>query len=125
MIITIFILSTLLGITSVSLLFAAKKLSESKKAEQDQDKYILFSTEMVIAITVDESLKNTIISNLKKLRTYELKELVLNNLKDFPYEINHSNIHEVDNTEIEAKINDMLMNFDRYVDNYFSSKCFK
>ncbi len=99
-----------------------KKSTVSSEEEIDLDKFSLFTIELAFMLHVRAENSEKVLQSLMKIRVCELKEMVINNLKNFTYIPEGPKCFDADNSEIKNKIDDMLINFDLYVNDYMKTK---
>ncbi len=92
--------------------------------KEDLYKFSLFMMELLFKIhnSKDETQNNEILNILLKMRDYEVREMVVLELKVYSYQQRTSNSHEVDNSLLLSKIEDMIINLDAYKNKYMTNK---
>jgi hypothetical protein len=105
-------------------LFTKKEKTESSFEEEDLNKFSLFMMEVMCKIhfSKEESQNNRILNILMGMRDYEVRDMVVAELKQFSYQQRTANWHEVDNRLLLSKIDDMVVNLDSYKDKYMVNK---
>ena len=95
----------------------------TKKNKDDLDKFVLFTMELVFRLHAN-SLNENVPNTLMKFRTYEVRNMVLNRLKNFDIDPGGPNFSKsgLENEEILMEINEMLSNIDLCADEYQKSR---
>jgi hypothetical protein len=89
---------------------------KKKECESDINKFSLFTMELILSFQND-ALRNSLFKTIMTMRDYELKELVVAELKEFEYKLAVANFNEVDNDILLEKIQSIINGFDEYIFN--------